>query len=39
MDKSKRKEVIGFIDCSCSYRSRLIRAIEFLNLKQEAKTT
>lgn len=38
-DKPKRKEVIEFVDCSCSCRFRVVRAIEYLKMKEEAKIT
>lgn len=34
-----RKEVIEFVDCSHSCRSKEVRAIEFLKMKEEAKIT
>lgn len=36
-EKSKRKEVMVFVDCSCFCRSGVVRATDFLKMKEEAK--
>ena len=38
-EKSERKEMMVFIDSSCFCRSGVVRAIEFLKMKEEAKIT
>lgn len=35
-DKFKRKEVIDFVDYSFFCRSEIVKAIEFLKMKEEA---